>query len=68
MGGLVGRIERVKITQWGLALSIAGSLLVGFARSGALGATVLMVGLLTLDAYRPLTVVAFTLFGVGLEL
>ncbi|HEY9039054.1 MAG TPA: MFS transporter [Roseovarius sp.] len=44
MGGLADRIGRVKITQWGLMLSIAGSLLVGVAPSGALGATFLMVG------------------------
>jgi len=43
-GGLADRLGRVKILMWGFAFSIAGSLFVGFAPSGALAAPVLMLG------------------------
>ncbi len=44
IGGLADRLGRVRITLLGFALSIAGSLLVGLAPSGALAETVLMIG------------------------
>ena len=44
MGGLADRAGRVKVVQWGFVLSIVGSLLVGFAPSGALASSFLIVG------------------------
>src|SRR5690554_5414802 len=44
MGGLADRLGRVRVVMWGFALSIAGSLLVGFAPTGSLADTFLMVG------------------------
>src|SRR5690625_5608261 len=44
MGSLADRSGRVRVVQWGFVLSIAGSLLVGFAPSGGLGGTFLMLG------------------------
>jgi DHA2 family multidrug resistance protein-like MFS transporter len=44
MGGLADRLGRVRVVQWGFALSIAGSLLVGFAPSGGLAESFLMMG------------------------
>jgi DHA2 family multidrug resistance protein-like MFS transporter len=44
MGGLADRVGRVKVVQWGFVLGIVGSLLVGFAPSGALASVCLMVG------------------------
>lgn len=44
MGGLADRIGRVKVVQWGFMLSIAGSLLVALAPTGAMGSTFLMLG------------------------
>jgi DHA2 family multidrug resistance protein-like MFS transporter len=43
-GGLADRVGRVKVVMWGLACSIAGSLLVGLAPAGALATPLLMVG------------------------
>lgn len=44
MGGLADRIGRVKIVQWGFVFSIAGSLLIALAPTGAMGSTFLMLG------------------------
>jgi DHA2 family multidrug resistance protein-like MFS transporter len=44
LGGLADRIGRVKVVQWGFVFSIAGSLLVGLAPSGALAVPSLMLG------------------------
>ena len=44
IGGLADRLGRVRILMWGFVFSIAGSLLVGLAPSGALAAPVLMLG------------------------
>lgn len=44
MGGLADRIGRVRIVQWGFLFSIAGSLLVALAPTGAMGSTFLMLG------------------------
>lgn len=44
IGGVADRVGRVKMVQWGFVLSIAGSMLVGLAPSGALGSTFLMGG------------------------
>src|SRR6188474_734687 len=44
IGGLADRLGRVKMTVFGFALSIAGSILVGLAPAGALAETVLMLG------------------------
>jgi MFS transporter, DHA2 family, multidrug resistance protein len=44
LGGLADRVGRVKVVQWGFILSIAGSLLVGLAPSGALAVPCLMLG------------------------
>jgi DHA2 family multidrug resistance protein-like MFS transporter len=44
MGGLADRVGRVKIVQWGFVLGIIGSLLVGFAPSGALASAFLIPG------------------------
>ena len=44
VGGLADRVGRVKILTWGFVLSIAGSLLVGAAPSGALAVPFLMLG------------------------
>ncbi|MGN6486866.1 MAG: MFS transporter [Devosia sp.] len=44
IGGLADRVGRVRILVWGFVLSIIGSLLVGLAPSGAMGATFLMLG------------------------
>lgn len=44
IGGMADRVGRVKMVQWGFVLSIAGSLLVGFAPSGAMASTFLMGG------------------------
>lgn len=44
MGGLADRIGRVKIVQWGFMFSIAGSLLIALAPTGAMGSTFLMLG------------------------
>lgn len=44
MGGLADRLGRVRVLTWGFLLSIAGSLLVGFAPTGALSDTFLMLG------------------------
>ena len=44
IGGLADRVGRVKVVQWGFALNIAGSLLVGLAPTGALASTFLMPG------------------------
>jgi DHA2 family multidrug resistance protein-like MFS transporter len=44
IGGLADRLGRVKMTVFGFALSIAGSILVGLAPAGALAETVLMIG------------------------
>lgn len=44
IGGLADRYGRVKVVQGGFVLSIAGSLLIGFAPSGPLASTFLMVG------------------------
>ena len=44
MGGLADRAGRVKVVQWGFVLSIIGSLLVGFATSGPLASTSLLLG------------------------
>lgn len=44
MGGLADRLGRVRVVQWGFLLSIAGSLLVGFAPTGGLAETFLMLG------------------------
>lgn len=43
-GGLADRLGRVRVVMWGFVLSIAGSLLVGFAPSGPLADTFLMFG------------------------
>src|SRR5690625_2509432 len=43
-GGLADRLGRVKVVMWGFYLSIAGSLLVGIAPSGAMADTFLMMG------------------------
>jgi len=43
-GGLADRLGRVKVVMWGFYLSIAGSLLVGIAPSGAMADTFLMIG------------------------
>src|SRR5690625_6648390 len=45
-GGLADRLGRVKVVLWGFYLSIAGSLLVGIAPSGAMADTFLMMGLI----------------------
>ena len=44
VGGLADRLGRVKILRWGFIFSIAGSLLVGIAPSGALAVPLLMLG------------------------
>ena len=44
MGGLADRLGRVRITNLGFVLSIAGSLLVGFTPEGSLAAPVLIIG------------------------
>jgi MFS transporter, DHA2 family, multidrug resistance protein len=44
IGGLADQFGRVRMMMMGFALSIAGSLLVGLAPSGALAETVLMLG------------------------
>lgn len=44
VGGLADRFGRVKVVQGGFVLSIAGSLLVGFAPSGSLASIFLMLG------------------------
>jgi DHA2 family multidrug resistance protein-like MFS transporter len=44
IGGLADRLGRVKIVMWGLALGIAGSLLVGIAPRGGLAGPFLMSG------------------------
>ena len=44
IGGLADRVGRVRMVQWGFVLSMAGSLLVGFAPAGALAEPFLMVG------------------------
>src|SRR5690625_1609538 len=44
IGGLADRVGRVRMVQWGFVLSMAGSLLVGLAPSGALAEPFLMVG------------------------
>ncbi len=44
IGGLADRLGRVRMVMAGFALSIAGSVLVGLAPSGALAETVLMLG------------------------
>src|SRR5690554_6034162 len=44
IGGMADRVGRVKMVQWGFVLSIAGSLLVGFAPSGAMASAFLMGG------------------------
>src|SRR5690625_2489556 len=44
LGGLADRLGRVKVVMWGFYLSIAGSLLVGIAPSGAMADTFLMMG------------------------
>jgi MFS transporter, DHA2 family, multidrug resistance protein len=43
-GELADRVGRVKVVQWGFVLGIIGSLLVGFAPSGALAAPCLILG------------------------
>ncbi|PYF09258.1 DHA2 family multidrug resistance protein-like MFS transporter [Rhodobacter viridis] len=44
VGGLADRVGRVRMVMWGFVLSILGSLLVGFAPTGASGSTFLMFG------------------------
>lgn len=44
IGGLADRVGRVKMVMYGFGFSIVGSLLVGFAPSGGLGGTFLMLG------------------------
>lgn len=44
MGGLSDRLGRVRLLKWGFLLSIAGSLIVGLAPTGAYAETFLMVG------------------------
>lgn len=44
IGGLADRLGRVRMTVLGFGLSIAGSILVGLAPSGALAESVLMIG------------------------
>lgn len=44
MGGLADRLGRVRVLNWGFLFSIAGSLLVGFAPSGPLAESFLMLG------------------------
>ena len=44
VGGIADRVGRVKILMWGFGLSIAGSLLVAAAPSGALAVPLLMLG------------------------
>jgi len=44
MGGVADRIGRLRVLQLGLCLSIAGSLLVGFAPPGSLSAACLILG------------------------
>lgn len=43
-GGLADRLGRVRVVLWGFVLSMAGSLLVGFAPVGSLANTFLMLG------------------------
>lgn len=44
VGGIADRVGRVRMVMWGFVLSILGSLLVGFAPTGASGSTFLMFG------------------------
>lgn len=44
MGGLADRLGRVRVLNWGFLFSIAGSLFVGFAPTGALAELFLMIG------------------------
>jgi MFS transporter, DHA2 family, multidrug resistance protein len=44
IGGLADRLGRVKVLMWGFVFSIAGSVLVGIAPSGALATPLLMLG------------------------
>lgn len=44
VGGLADRLGRVRMTQLGFVLSIAGSLLVGLTPAGSLADAVLMLG------------------------
>lgn len=44
IGGLADRVGRVRMVMYGFGFSVVGSLLVGFAPSGGLGGTFLMLG------------------------